>query len=125
MILVKMNLEIDVLVNQRKVASKRSWMSEPLDYRYPAILVYDVKGKSFLDQIAYRPGPIAIEKGNKVGGSYNIPKEFRLDFHLTLDAAAAQPTSGCTTGCDWNILRGAYSIIYKRLKSRSSILNKL
>ena len=47
-----MNLDVDVLVNGVKVASKRSWMSEASDDRYPAILVYDVEAKIFLDQIA-------------------------------------------------------------------------
>ena len=109
MILVKMNLEIDVLVNQKKIASKRSWMSEPLDYRYPAILIYDVKGKSFLDQISYRPGPIPIVRGKSVGDTYSIPKEFRLEFHLTLDPSSAQLTSGSDyKGEHWNILQGGY-----------------
>ena len=109
MILVKMNLEIDVLVNQKKIASKRSWMSEPLDYRYPAILVYDVKEKSFLDQIAYRPGPIPIVRGKSVGDTYTIPKEFRLEFHLTLDPSSEQVTSGSDyKGEHWNILQGGY-----------------
>ena len=107
-----MNLAIDVLVNEVKVASKRSWMSEYSDSRYPAVLVYDVEAKIFLDQIAYQPGPISIVRGKSVGGTYNIPEEFRLEFHLTLDPAAEQLTSGNDNpdfkGAYWNILQGTY-----------------
>ena len=112
-----MNLEVDVFVNEGKVASKRSWMSEPLAYNYPAILVYDVKAKKFSDQIVYRPGPIPIVKGNQVGRTYIIPEEFRLEFHLTLDPAAQQRTTSeiplriGETVIYWNILKGVHSMI--------------
>ena len=106
-----MNLDVDVLVNGVKVASKRSWMSEASDDRYPAILVYDVEAKIFFDQIAYQSGPISIERGVEVGGTYSIPEEFRLEFHLTLDPATDQQTSGDDSdGTYLNVLKGAHSM---------------
>ena len=108
-----MNIDVDVLVNEQKVASKRSWMSYHLDYRYPAILVYDVKANIFLDQISYQPGPIQIAKKNQVNGTHNIPEEFRLEFHLTLDQVEEQPAASDSY---WNILQGMYSIILNMVR---------
>ena len=86
-------------------------MSEASDDRYPAILVYDVETKIFLDQIAYQPGPISIERGVEVGGTYSIPEEFRLEFHLTLDPATDQQTSGDDSDSTYlNVLKGAHSM---------------
>ena len=106
-----MNLDIDVLVNKQKVASKRSWMA--VDYRYPTVLVYDVDAKIFFDQIAYQPGLVQITRGNEVNGTHDIPEEFRLEFHLTLDPTAEQRISGSEGfhGINWNILKGTYSMI--------------
>ena len=83
-----MNVDITVTVDEEKTASKRSWMAA--HYHYPTVLVYDIQSKRFFDQIAYKPG-FPLSSNNMVGGSaYNIPKEFRLEFHLTLAPTAMQ-----------------------------------
>ena len=83
-----MNVDITVTVNEEITASKRSWMAA--HSKYPTVLVYDIQSKKFFDQIAYKPG-FQLSTNNAIGGSsYNIPKEFRLQFYLTLAAPTSQ-----------------------------------
>ena len=83
-----MNVDITVTENEERTASKRSWMAAHSNY--PTVLVYDIQSKRFFDQIAYKPG-FQLSTNNAIGGSsYNIPKEFRLQFYLTLAAPTSQ-----------------------------------